>query len=541
MMQKLFYVLSFLPAATALVLPSAPSLPDDGPLQATFRVLSGSNAPDREWNSPPNPNSTHHLIFNSVGSLLQRWPNTFRRNGHSLVPATVPKGTILYHGRTDDRIPNEPDWFAFDFEHAYLFCFPSCYVISLQAKRDLRLVYFDGSSAAKMKDGPMDSQDVLLWGRPRPDKVFSERERIKALCDWGRPFGLDGFVRMEFHFEVMICDVLDPMEVVTFLGVLPKKQMTTPRRPPGFPPLPKPSIPIPLPPPPKPPSGWHGSLPNDDRSFLEAYLAGGWHDRAPGETRVHLDYSGLVTYYDTSLTSLVESRYGKDRLHLRLEGISVLDSERVRAELQTVLTREQDGRSGIDWGSIARVVTERYAGRLEYLRFLLSPNTTFADPLERATEARAQLLVMLAPYITTTDVPERLPASADLSWAAPIAQRCATTQTSHIPLGMLTPQEARIHAAVENTLQEICRRLVVVWVEFFGVEAADEARATDASETGHEQISELMAWLDWSVWVRCSPGCGLGEVCYIPSWPFPMGGDPYDMTPRCVSLKDTTD
>ncbi|KAH8977501.1 hypothetical protein EDB92DRAFT_2075767 [Lactarius akahatsu] len=543
MMRKLFYVLSFLLAATALVLPSvpSPSHSGDGSLQATFRVQSGSNGPDREWNSPPNPNSTHHLIFNSVSSLLQRWPNTFRRNGHSLVPATIPKGTILYHGRTDGRIPNQPDWFAFDFEHSYLFCFQSCYVISLQAKRDLRLVYFDGSSAAKMKDGPMDSQDVLLWGRPQPDKASSERERIKALCDWGRPFGLDGFIRMEFHFEVMICDVLDPMEIVTFLAVLPKKQMSTPRRPPGFPPLPKPPIPIPLPPPSKPPPGWHGSLPSDHRSFLEAYLAGGWHDRAPGETRVHLDYSGLVTYYDTSLTSLIESRHGKDRLHLRLEGISVLDSERIRAELQTVLTREQDGRSGIDWGSIARVVTERYAGRLEYLRFLLSPNTTFADPPERATIARTQLLVMLAPYVTTTDVPERLPASADLSWAAPIAQRCATAQTSHIPLGLLTPQEARIHAAVENTLQEICRRLVVVWVEFFDVEAADEARATDASEMAHEQISELMAWLDWSVWVRCEPRCGLGEVCYVPTWPFPMGGDPYDMTPRCVSLEDTTD
>ncbi|KAH9029285.1 hypothetical protein EDB85DRAFT_2147428 [Lactarius pseudohatsudake] len=521
MLQQLLCVLSFLLAVAAFVLPSVPSRSSDGPLQATFQVKSGNptNGSDREWNLPPDLNSTHHLIFNSVSSLLQRWPNTLRRNGHSLVPATVPKGTILYHGRTDGRIPNEPEWLAFDFEHAYLFGRGPSYVISLQAKRDLRLVYFDGSSAAKMKDGPMDSQDVILWGRPQPDKYFSERERIKALCDWGRSFGLDGFVRMEFHFEVMICDVLDPMEVVTFLSLLPKNQTSTPRRPgpgppPGDPHHPERPIPFPSPPSSKPPSGWRGSLQSDHRSALEAYLTGGWHDRAPGETRVHLDYSGLVTFYDPSLTSLVESRHGKDRLHLRLEGISVLDAERVRAELQTVLTREQDGRSGVDWGSIARVVTERYAGRLEYLRFLLSPNTTFADPLERATIARAQLLVMLAPYITTTDVPERLPASADLSWVAPIAQRCATTQTSHIPLGMLTPQEARIHAAVENTLQEICRRLVVVWVEFFDIEAADEARATDASEMAHEQISELMVWLDWSVWVRCEPGCSLG-VCRL--------------------------
>ena len=75
-------------------------------------------------------------------------------------------------------------------------------MISLQAKRDLRLVYFDGSSAAKMMGGPLDSQDIILWGRPRPDKHRSERARIEGLCDWGKPLGLDGFVRMNFHLYV---------------------------------------------------------------------------------------------------------------------------------------------------------------------------------------------------------------------------------------------------------------------------------------------------------------------------------------------------
>ena len=148
--------------------------------------------PTQKW-------SVRFLLISS--NLSQHW-HTFRTLGHSLVPATVPKGTILYHGRVDPRIPSSPDWLAFDFEHAYLLCHGPDYLISLQVKRDLRLLYFDGSSAAKMKDGPMDSQDVILWGRPRPDKFNSERERINALCDWGRQFGLDGFVRMEYHLCV---------------------------------------------------------------------------------------------------------------------------------------------------------------------------------------------------------------------------------------------------------------------------------------------------------------------------------------------------
>jgi len=294
-------------------------------------------------------------------------------------------------------------------------------------------------------------------------------------------------------------------------------------------------------PPPKPPSGWRGSLPNGYRVFTEAYFSGSWHDHAPGETRVHLDYAGLVTFYDTSLTSLVEARHGKDKRHLRLEGISELDSERVRAELRTVLTREKGVGSGTDWGSIARVVMERYGDRLEYLRFLLSSNTTkFVDESERAAAARAQLLTILTPYITTVDVPKQHPPSANLSWAAPIAQRCAMTQTSHIPLGMLTRQEARIHAAVENTLREICRRLVLVWVEFVDVEAADSAGAAEATEVARGHIEELMSWLGWSVWVRCEPGCSVGEVCYLPSFPFMLGGDADDTMPHCISLDNVT-
>ncbi|KAI9435518.1 hypothetical protein H4582DRAFT_654832 [Lactarius indigo] len=406
-------VLPYLLVATSFVLPCISSRSSDGPLQVTFCGQTKNPTPgvgsDQEWSLPPNPNSTHHLIFNSVGSLLQRWPNALRRNGHSLVPATIPKGTILYHGRADPQIPS-PDWVAFDFEHSQLLCRESCYVISLQAKRDLRLLYFDGLSAGKRKDGTLDSQDVLLWGHPRPEKYFSEVERIEGLCDWGRPLGLDGFVRMEMSFEAMICDFLDAGEVVTLLDLIPQNQTSIPKHLPGMPfPLPQPT--------PKHPSGWRGSLPGMRRTVFEAYVSGTQHDRAPGETRVRPDYSGLVTFYDPSLSSLVEARYGKDRSQLRLEGISALDSERVRDELRIVLTREQDRRSSIDWGSIVQVVMDHYSGRLEYLHFLLSPNTTmFANALERAAVVREQLLVMLAPYITTADVPKQLPASADLSW-----------------------------------------------------------------------------------------------------------------------------
>jgi len=305
----------------------------------------------------------------------------------------------------------------------------------------------------------------------------------------------------------MLCDFSNGVEVITLLDLLPKNQTKPFIRPHG-----PQHPPIPVPPPTKPPTGWRGSLQKDTVTFFQAYVAGGWHDRAPGETRVHLDYTGLITFYDPALSSLVEARVGKDRLHHNLEGISSADSERVHAELRSVLTRKRRSRSGVvDWASIARIVTERYADRLENLRFSLSPNAgaTFADAAEKVAVVRGQLLVMLVPYITTDDVPQQplVPTSANAIWAAPVMHRCSTTQTSGIPVGLLTPQEVRIHAAVEGTLREICRRLVLVWMEFFDVEGKSEAEAAEAIEVGRRHVDELTSWLGWSVWLRCEPAC----------------------------------
>ena len=98
-----------------------------------------------------------------------------------------------------------------------------------------------------------------------------------------------------------------------------------------------------------------------------------------------------------------------------------------------------------------------------------------------------------------------------------------------------------------------------MWLEFFDVEGESEAMAAEAIEVGRRHVDELMSWLDWSIWLRCEPGCGLGvrdsicqfstpkltvdcygakESCHLPTWPFLREDDPYDMTPRCISPKD---
>ncbi|KAI0270725.1 hypothetical protein BC834DRAFT_841508 [Gloeopeniophorella convolvens] len=502
-------------AATAV--PSQPQVT----LQ-TAKTLTGGN---RSWEDPPDPDATHHLIFDTANSLLQRWPNLSHRYGHSIVPAIIPAGTLMHHGRTDGQIPSVPDWLAFDSEGAYVFCSGPCYILSLRASRDLRLAYFDGSSASKAEGGSLDSQDILLWGRSRPEKTHEERERIVKLCEWGKPFGLDGFARVYHQFEILLCDFHEGVEVVSLLNLVPRNlTYGNPRFP---------SFPQPLPPP-----SWNGTLLPALLANIGAIAAGARHDRAPGETRLRVDYTGFVTFYDPSLTSLVAARRGRKRAFYRPADISPADVRLIQTELAEVYARPPKT-STVDWGSITHIIVERYSAYLELLRDLLKPGF-FPSPTEQTAHVRTQLLAALGPYMTTKSVPKSGSSPReDTTWAAPIVQHCSTMPTLRISDEDLTRQERRLRDAIDATLHEICRRLTLMWVDAFDIESAAEERMVRVVDVWRVHIQELMAWLDWSVWERCNPACKAWELCFVLMWdPEIPPNDPKNVTPLCLSRID---
>ena len=118
------------------------------------------------------------------------------------MPGSIPKGTLLYHGTINNELPPGPEWVATDPEHSYLFCRDrspylqqGCWHLTLATTRSLKVVYFDGSSAAKIPYGSLDTQDLIAWGVSDSHDIHDERQRIRELCKWGRNFGVDGFVR----------------------------------------------------------------------------------------------------------------------------------------------------------------------------------------------------------------------------------------------------------------------------------------------------------------------------------------------------------
>ncbi|KAJ6507653.1 hypothetical protein DFH09DRAFT_276670 [Mycena vulgaris] len=63
--------------------------------QVAFQPIAAENPVfESSWNdlnARPDANATGHLIFDTVSSLLQHWPNTRYRNGHNIIPG------MMYH------------------------------------------------------------------------------------------------------------------------------------------------------------------------------------------------------------------------------------------------------------------------------------------------------------------------------------------------------------------------------------------------------------------------------------------------------------
>ncbi|KAG2367003.1 hypothetical protein BDR07DRAFT_1273104 [Suillus spraguei] len=467
----------------------------------------------------PPDNATGNLIFDSVHSLLQHWPNTRYRNGHNIVPGVIPTGTLLYHGTSRDTIPSGPDWTATDPEHSIVFVrgYGSGWLLTLAATRPLKVLYFDGSSAAKVSEGTMDTQDTIAWGEVQPERAFDEISRIKDLCQWGKEFGIDGFARMEMDFEVMLCDFTAGVEVVSFLHVrvLQKDKNPSPYRSPSPPPL--------------DPDASHAVI----RTF-EVMHSGSWHNHYPGDSRIVLDLAGLVSLYDIALApSLVPVRAGLERWDHRVLGISSEDISQVKRRLTEVISRPDQG-SGIDWKTLTHVIVDRYANRLELMQHLL--NFTSSDSqelLQRAKLVQTQLYIMLAPYLLDTTVVTSAdtdtPGLHPSQWASPVFRLCATTHTTgminQIPL--MTSSERLLLKAVEDTTREICRVTTNMWAVgvmsgldiLFPIELNKEPDVAQIMNGWRQDILKLIAWLDWSIWIKCRPACGPEEMCYLPTWP----------------------
>ena len=249
--------------------------------------------------------------------------------------------------------------------------------------------------------------------------------------------------------------------------------------------------------------------------------SGSWHNRFPGETRIQLDLAGLVSFYDTQLVpSLVAIRAGQERWDHRVGNISSEELTAVKSRLEAALVRPRDLSSGIEWRTLFQVILDRFAGRLELARHLLDSSATEPhEIIDFASKTHTQLRIMLMPYLLLSAAPSSLSDTTDVDWINPIYKLCATTHTKFLEtqLDSMTDSEKLLLGAAKGTTREICRVVTKMWAAgvYAGIDQSlntknsfDIVEITRIRDRWSEDLRRLMAWLDWSVWVKCNPDCG---------------------------------
>ncbi|CEL02832.1 hypothetical protein ASPCAL03995 [Aspergillus calidoustus] len=313
------------------------------------------------------PEISNH-IFNAIHSSMRQWGSSLNHNGMSFFLATVPEGTELYHGDWRSDPIQGPEWLAFEPEHALVFTHPfphnppprdgppqpppplqlqqvmekpnqaeDGFLHTFAAAKDLRLLYVDGMSAGKTQNGTMDSQDHVLFLHGLGDGgggMFDEMARAKLFCQmvqekWdGR---LDGMVRMEAGFEIILCDFARDLEVLRVTRVRASEKGMPGDR-----------------------IGQHAG-----KMWLPAVASRYWNI---GGDRVILNYEHFVTAYLYELDLFPEGGNLP-----RLEHLPSDQLERIRRDLDALILDHEPNEPSVDWQAVADMVVERYGNRLRYL------------------------------------------------------------------------------------------------------------------------------------------------------------------------------
>lgn len=259
-----------------------------------------------------------------------------------------------------------------------------------------------------------------------------------------------------------------------------------------------------------------------------------------------------MTFYHPRLHSLAPARSNQTmRQHRILPNISEADAQSVLQEWAEVLQRPpwRSRGSGMDWGSLARDIVETWAGRLVQLHEFLGNASTALDAGSslNTTETLAAVSRLtyspLNPYMDTRKSSNSsawdwfydpgLPISDDLEDLRPPHQRppppphmpvphpaananvsalrrCMYSATGflHDPRIPKTPQELLLQASVETVMQRLCTDYGDIFVE--SIDAPPDATLEDVKmliAKWEARVVALMAWLDWTEWLRCEEVC----------------------------------
>ena len=480
----------------------------------------------------PVANANH--IFNTIHSSLRQWGSSLNHNGMSLFPAIVPQGTILYHGTSIQDAVTEMEWVAFErdhamqFAHLYLAPLPGPplryvknavevhpdketlilnenkkhilhaerqprnsdrlwilpgYLHSYSAKKNLRLLYLDGSAAAKTNKGTLDVSDLLLLNDSQM-MFFADPDRARRLCqtaaeDWdGR---IDGFIRMEAGFEIIICSFADSLRLVEALRMEDIDD------------------------------GGTRSGREDIFHWLRAAAAR--YDGIGGSPpRVQLNYNTFLTAYAYSLDLFQNGSTALPRLVAAPRNIL----EDMRCDIKSIILRsdsfDEITHRPYDWQAVADMIVQKYANPLQHL-------VTSSEFNKSSTRLAQELNYMLRPFFDTI-------------------HRDAETETKRCAAEFMPPYfrssnphdhiDGLSEHAIYTVSYRICSTLINALWSLYPSSTSASAEYIPTQQLA--SLQDLTSYLAWTEWKKCK-GCSWDEICSIPMFPYGIAAD--HKRPRC--------
>jgi hypothetical protein len=244
----------------------------------------------------------------------------------------------------EEHIPSASDDNSAGFLHTYV------------TKRDLHLLYIDGMSAGKTNNGTLDSQDFVLLNITPPHQGMWEYERAQGLCNISRDEWdghVDGFLRMEAGFEIILCHFERDLDVVSVNRA-------------------------------------YGECLNCDEmapnlKYLRA-VADRYHGIGGG--RVRVNYEKMVSAYSLGEDLFLEGESGP-----RLTSLSDDGKASLRRHIGEMVLADPNPFEalGYDWQAVVDMIVTRYAVRLEYL--------ATSDVLENEQRLNTELDADLSSFI----------------------------------------------------------------------------------------------------------------------------------------------
>ncbi|KAL1962308.1 hypothetical protein VTN77DRAFT_9799 [Rasamsonia byssochlamydoides] len=322
-------------------------------------------------------------IFNAIHSSMRQWGSSWNHNGMSFFLATVPKDTLLYHGSHDPGPVTGINWLAFEPEHALFFTSSwtppqsgegvrqtpqmplhgdaenkEGWLHTYAAAKDLRLLYVDGLSAAKTGMGTLDTQDRILFNdsitRPHQDA-----ERAELACklfqeDWIDR--IDGLIRMESGFEIILCNFARDLRTLHVVRAKPYDPRDGPLLP--------------------------GGTKND---LFRLYKVIASRFDGIGGGRVRLNYDHFVTAYDYDVDLFPDEGKLPRLAHLPADSLDPM-----KRDLRNLVLTHDPFEDSANWQAITDMIVERYARDLKYF---------VSGKLSSTRELRFEIERALRPFI----------------------------------------------------------------------------------------------------------------------------------------------